>query len=95
MSMLNLGSLGGWLALATLAWIIGGTRRPIPWRTLRGASALIFTLGALVFLLPPTRIVLLWINDFVLALLGATLATLMTGALAGVFYVGQAGILGL
>ena len=29
------------------------------------------------------------------ALIGATLATLMTGALAGVFYYGQAGLLGL
>lgn len=71
MSMLNLGSLGGWLALAMLAWIIGGMRRPIPWRTLCGAGALVFALGALVFLFPPTRIALLWINRAVLAMLEA------------------------
>ena len=74
MSYLNLGSLAGWCGLAVLAWLIGGCRRPVPWRTVRGAAAVIFVLGGLVFLFPPTRTVLLWINDGVLAALEAGLA---------------------
>ena len=74
MSWMNLGSLGGWCTLASLAWLIGGCRRPVPWRTVRGGTMLIFILGGLVFLFPPTRIALLWINDGVLAALEAGLA---------------------
>jgi len=46
-------------------------RRPVPWKTVRGATGLIFILGALVFTVPATRIVLLWINDGIMALLSA------------------------
>ena len=74
MSWLNLGSLAGWCALAALAWLAGGCRRPLPWRTVRGGTVLIFLLGGVIFLFAPARVVLLWINGAVLAALEAGLA---------------------
>jgi len=71
MSWLNLYSLAGWVALAGVAWVVGGCRRPVPWRTVAGAAGLILMLGAIVFWLPPTRAGLLWINDTVVAVLEA------------------------
>ncbi len=68
---LNLGSLLGCLTLGVLAWAAGGFRRPVPWRTVRGAGALLLVLGAVVFWLPPTRTLLLAVNDVVLAVLAA------------------------
>ena len=56
MSWLNLGSFGGLIALAFLAWAAGGFRRPVPWRTVRTAGGLMLILGAVVFWLPWTRI---------------------------------------
>ncbi|MBT8493602.1 MAG: nucleoside permease nupX, partial [Deltaproteobacteria bacterium] len=72
MNVLNLVSFLGWFALCALAWLIGGCRRPIPWRTLRGSAILVFLLGAVVFLLPAARGVLLVINDLILAFLSAS-----------------------
>jgi len=71
MSWLNLGSLLGWAGLAALAWVVGGCRGPVPWRTVAGSSTLIFVLGAVVFAVPQSRDVLLWINDAVVAALQA------------------------
>ncbi len=71
MSWLNLGSLGGCVALAFLAWAAGGFRRPVPWRTVRGAAVLLAALGAAVFWLPPARTVLEAINGIVIAVLEA------------------------
>jgi CNT family concentrative nucleoside transporter len=72
MSALNLVSLAGWLALALLAWCLGGCRRSLPWRTLFGSAALTFALGGLVFLLPLSRRLLVWVNDAVLAALASS-----------------------
>lgn len=69
MGWLNLISLGGCAALGGLAWLIGGCRRPFPWRTVIGSTSLMLTLGAVIFWLPPTRAVLVVINDIVLAAL--------------------------
>jgi len=69
MSYLNFVSLVGWIALAALAWVLGGCRRPVSWRTIVGSMILTFGLGAVVFLLPIARTVLLWMNDLVLALI--------------------------
>jgi CNT family concentrative nucleoside transporter len=71
-SHLNLISLAGWGALCLLAWLIGGCKRPVPWRTILGSVALTFGLGAVVFLLPVTRRVLVVLNDIVLALLSSS-----------------------
>ena len=72
MTHLNLISLLGWVVLCLLAWLIGGCRRPIPWRTIAGSAVLTFGLGAIVFLLPVTRRVLLVLNDVILVLLSSS-----------------------
>jgi CNT family concentrative nucleoside transporter len=71
---LNAVSLVGLVALGALAWLAGGCRRPVPWRTIVGASALMLLLGIVVFWLPPTRTALVAINDLVLALLSGSAA---------------------
>jgi len=70
-SWLNLGSLAGCVGIALLAWAAGGFRRPLPWRTVLGSSALLALLGAAVFWFPPARAFLLAINDLVIAVLDA------------------------
>ena len=71
MTWLNLGSLGGLIALAFLAWAAGGFRRPVPWRTVLTAGGLMLLLGAVVFWIPWTRTVLIWVNDTVITVLRA------------------------
>lgn len=71
MSWLNLGSLGGLIALAFLAWAAGGFKRPVPWRTVVSAGGLMLVLGAVVFWVPWTRTALIWINDAVITILRA------------------------
>ena len=71
MSWLNLGSLAGLVALAFLAWAVGGFRRPVPWHTVLTAGGLMLVLGAVVFWVPWTRTALIWINDAVIAVLRA------------------------
>ena len=70
--MLNLISLLGLFGLGGLAWAVGGVRRPVPWRTVFGSGLLMLALGAVVFLLPQTRLLLLGVNELVVALLGAS-----------------------
>ena len=70
--MLNLLSFTGWFALALIAWLIGGCRRPIPWRTVVGSTLLTFGLGAIVFLLPATRAFLVLANSAILAALASS-----------------------
>ncbi|MCH9648916.1 MAG: nucleoside permease nupX [Deltaproteobacteria bacterium] len=72
MSYLNLISLLGWVAFCALAWVIGGCRRPVPWRTVLGSTLLTFGLGAVVFLLPASRKLLLIANDLVLLALSSS-----------------------
>jgi len=72
--MLNLLSLAGWFVLAVLAWLLGGCRRPVPWRTVAGSALLTFGLGAVVFLLPTTRSLLVLANNAILAALASSSA---------------------
>ncbi len=84
MSHLNLISVLGWVILCLAAWVVGGCRRPVPWRTVVGSTVLTFVLGAVVFLVPLSRQVLLSLNDFVLILLNSSTrgATFLFGPLA-------------
>ncbi len=72
MSHLNLISLLGWGVLCLLAWLVGGCKRPLPWRTVVSSAVLTFGLGAVVFLVPATRRVLLVLNDAILVLLSSS-----------------------
>lgn len=72
MTSLNLISLLGLFVLGGLAWAVGGLRRPVAWRTVIGSGLLMLALGTVIFLLPPTRLLLLGLNNLVVALLGAT-----------------------
>ena len=89
MSWLNLGSLAGLVVLAFLAWALGCI-------TLCGfahvASVGVFV-GGIGALAPSRRGDLSSLG--IRALVGATLATLMTGALAGFYDYGQKGLLGI
>jgi CNT family concentrative nucleoside transporter len=70
-SWLNLVSLAGCLAFPALAWLAGGCRRPLPWRTVAGSGALLAGIGMVVFWLPPTRGALIFVNDVVLDVLAS------------------------
>lgn len=72
MTYLNLVSLLGFVVLCGVAWAIGGLKRPIPWRTIVGATVLIFSSAAVVFLLPASRKVLLVLNEVILVVLGSS-----------------------
>ena len=72
--MLRLVSLAGIVAFAMIAWALSEQRRRVPWRTVLVGLALQLAIGALVFLAPPTRALLLWLNDGIAALLGVSLA---------------------
>ena len=71
MSWLNLVSLLGCIALAAGAWLAGGCRRPLAWRTVIGSGALMTAMGLVIFWLPPFRRVLLAVNEAVIAVLDA------------------------
>ncbi len=70
--MLNTVSLFGLLVFAVLAWAVGGFHRPVPWRTVSGSGLLMVGFGVLVFLVGPTRRLLVWLNDLVVTFLGAS-----------------------
>lgn len=69
MSVLNLISLLGLVAFGGLAWLLGGLRRPLPWRTVCGTAALMLGLSLLVFVLPQTRALFHGLNLLVVAVL--------------------------
>ncbi len=72
MSWLNLLSFVGIFALCGIAWLTSEDRRIIPWRTIAWGIGLQLILGALVFLLPATRSLMLLLNDAINAVLDAT-----------------------
>lgn len=84
MSWLNLVSALGVLAFPTIAWALGGFRRPVPWRTCAGATCLVLGGGAVVFLVPAARAALRVVNDGVVAVLaeGQAGAVFLFGPLA-------------
>ncbi len=72
MGPLNLVSLLGFALLCVAAWVLGGCKRPVPWRTVLGSTVLVFGLGAVVFLVPLSRRVLLVFNDIILVALSSS-----------------------
>jgi CNT family concentrative nucleoside transporter len=71
MRWLNLLSFIGIFAFCGIAWLTSENRRVIPWKTVLWGIGLQLILGALVFLVPVTRLAVLMLNDGVNAILDA------------------------
>jgi CNT family concentrative nucleoside transporter len=82
---LQLQSAIGLLALCALAWLLGGARRPIPWRVVIAGLALQVLLAAALLHVPPLRAAFAVLGDGVSALAEATKqgTTLVFGYLGG------------
>jgi concentrative nucleoside transporter, CNT family len=65
-------SLVGFVIFAGLAWLFSSNRRRVAWETIAWGVALQLLIGLIIFRLPVTQRVLLWLNDAVLALLNAS-----------------------
>ncbi len=69
---LQLISAAGFFAFAAIAWLFSDNRRRVNWKTVAWGVGLQLAFGLLVFRLPVTSRIFLWINDAVIALLDAT-----------------------
>ena len=67
-------SLGGFVVFASVAWLLSSNRRRIAWKTIAWGVALQLVIGVIIFRLPVSQRILLWLNDAVLALLNASKA---------------------
>ena len=65
-------SLLGFVIFAGLAWLLSSNRRRIAWKTIAWGVALQLVIGVIIFRLPVSQRVLLWMNDAVLVLLNAS-----------------------
>lgn len=62
----------GFFAFAGLAWLISSNRKAVPWRTVAWGISLQLIIGVIIFRLPFSRQLFIWLNDGVLALLSTT-----------------------
>src|SRR5215211_7924767 len=65
-------SLVGFLVFAGVAWLLSSNRRRVAWKTIGWGVALQFLIGLIIFRLPVSHRIMLWLNDAVLALLNAS-----------------------
>src|SRR5690242_1776758 len=65
-------SLLGFLIFAGLAWLLSTNRRRIAWKTIAWGVALQLIIGVIIFRLPVSHRILLWLNDAVVVLLDAS-----------------------
>ena len=65
-------SVVGFIVFAGIAWLLSTNRRKISWRTIAWGVALQLLIGLIIFRLPVSHRILLWLNDAVLALLNAS-----------------------
>jgi CNT family concentrative nucleoside transporter len=72
MSLLQLQSAIGLLALCALAWVLGGCRRGVAWRVVAAGLGLQLLLAALLLHVPPLRAIFALLGDGVNALAAAT-----------------------
>lgn len=64
--------VGGLIVFAAIAWLLSSNRRKIAWRTIIWGVALQLLIGLIIFRLPVSHRILLWLNDAVVALLNAS-----------------------
>src|SRR6266849_508463 len=62
----------GFLIFAGISWVLSSNRRKIAWKTIAWGAALQFLIGLIIFRLPVSQRILLWLNDAVLVLLNAS-----------------------
>jgi len=65
-------SLLGFFVFAAIAWSLSTSRRKVAWKTIIWGMALQFVIGLMIFRLPGSHRVFLWLNDAALALLSAS-----------------------
>ena len=65
-------SVVGFIVFAGIAWLLSSNRRKIAWRTIAWAAALQLLIGLIIFRLPGSHRILLWLNNAVLVLLNAS-----------------------
>ena len=77
-------SLLGFVIFAGVAWLLSSNRWRVAWKTIAWGVALQLAIGLIIFRLPVTHRVLLWLNDAVVVLLNASKAgsTFLFGPLA-------------
>lgn len=68
----HLVSLAGFITFVAICWLLSRNRRQIAWRTIVWGVALQLLMGLIIFRLPVSRRILIWLNDAVLALLSAS-----------------------
>ncbi len=77
-------SLAGFVVFAAIAWLLSTNRRKISWKTIAWGVALQLLIGLLIFRVPVSHRLFLWLNDAVLGLLNASKSgtTFLFGPLA-------------
>src|SRR3569832_230678 len=65
-------SLVGFVIFAGVAWLLSSNRRRVAWKTIAWGVALQLIIGLIIFRLPVSQRVLLWVNDAVVVLLNAS-----------------------
>ena len=70
--MHHLVSLAGFIIFVAICWLLSINRRGVAWRTIAWGVALQLLLGLIIFRLPVSHRILIWLNDAVLALLSAS-----------------------
>ena len=77
-------SVAGFIVFAGIAWLLSTNRRKIAWKTIAWGVGLQLLIGLIVFRLPVSHRVFLWLNDAVLLLLNASKSgsTFLFGPLA-------------
>src|SRR6266513_5214150 len=64
--------IAGFMIFGGIAWLLSSNRRKIAWRTIAWGVALQLLIGLIIFRLPVSHRILLWLNDAVLVLLNAS-----------------------
>lgn len=77
-------SLAGFVIFVAIAYVLSSNRRRIAWKTIAWGVVLQLLIGLIIFRLPISHRILLWLNDAVLVLLNASKAgsTFLFGPLA-------------
>src|SRR5689334_24249607 len=70
--MHHLVSFAGFIFFVAICWLLSGNRRQVAWRTIAWGVALQLVIGLIIFRLPVSHRILLWLNNAVVALLDAS-----------------------